>query len=64
MLPNISKGKGNQIMKIGQLIDITWEIVFSKNYTQNVAEKLVLDPFLKCPNWAYIWFKKFYTVWF
>ena len=57
---NISRSKGNQTMKFGQL---TWETFFLKNHTQNVVEKLVQDPFLKNWNWAYLWIKtlKFYT---
>ena len=40
ILPNISKSKGNQKMKI----------FFLKNYTQNVVEKLVSDHFIKNQN--------------
>ena len=47
-LPNTSRNKGKQITKFGQFIDyIKWEILFLKNHTQSVAEKLVPDPFLK-----------------
>ena len=41
---NISRGKGNQVMKFGQLK------YNMKNHTQTVEEKLVLDPFLKNQN--------------
>ena len=34
-------------MKIGQLIKRNLRKMFLKNYTQNVVEKLVPDPFLK-----------------
>ena len=42
ILPNISRRKGNQTMKFGQLIE--YDIFFLKNHTQNVAEKLFPDP--------------------
>ena len=37
--------------------------IFLKNHAQNVAEKLVPDPFLKNQNLVYLWIKslKFYT---
>ena len=35
LLPNISRGKGNQIMKFGQLKNITITIFFFKNHTAN-----------------------------
>ena len=50
ILPNISKSKGNQIMKFGQLIEYDMETFFMKIHTQNVVEKLFLDPFLKNQN--------------
>ena len=34
-------------MKIGQLIKRNLRKIFLNNYTQNVVEKLVPDPFLK-----------------
>ena len=43
ILPNISRSKGNKIMKFGQFINVTWKIPFSKNYTQNMVENLVPD---------------------
>ena len=41
--------EGNQTMKFGQLRMLTRDFFFFflKNYTQNVMEKLVQDPFLK-----------------
>ena len=42
ILTNISRSKGNQAMKFGQLI-ITWEIFFLKNHVENEAERLVPD---------------------
>ena len=47
MLPNILRSKGNQGMKFGQLVDWNMRNIFIENHTQNVVEKLVLDPFLK-----------------
>ena len=39
--------KGNQTMKFSQLIESNMRNIVVKNYTQNVVEKLVSDPFLK-----------------
>ena len=50
ILPNISRSKGNQTMKFGQLIECNIIIIFLKNHTQNEVEKLVPDPFLKLQN--------------
>ena len=41
---NISRSKGNQAVKFGQLIFLL------KSHTQNVREKLVPDRFLKNQN--------------
>ena len=53
MLPNISRSKGNQKMKFGQLIEYNMKNIFVKNHTQNVLEKLFPD--LKIQNWEYLW---------
>ena len=46
ILPSISRSKGNQAMKFGQLIE--YNITFLlKNHTQDVQEKLFPDPYLK-----------------
>ena len=50
ILTNISRSKDNQPTKFGQLIDCNVRIIFLKNYTQNVMEKLFTDPFLKYQN--------------
>ena len=51
ILSNISRNKGNQAMKCGQLIEyITWEKIFLKNHTQNVVDVLFPDRFLKNEN--------------
>ena len=60
---NISRSKGNQAMKFGQLIAYNIRNIFleksytkcgretiSRNHTQSVVEKLFLDPFLKNQN--------------
>ena len=47
ILPNISRSKGNQTMKSGQLIECNMRNISLKNHTQNMMEKLVPDPFLK-----------------
>ena len=52
--------------EFGELIEFKMWNIFLKNYTQNVVEKLFLDPFLKNRNRAYLWINslKFYTVFF
>ena len=47
ILFNISSSQYNQAMKIGQLIEYNIRNIFIKNYTQNMVEKLVPDPFIK-----------------
>ena len=47
IFPNISRSKGNQTIKFGQLKECNFIKFFLKNHTQNVVEKLVPDPFLK-----------------
>ena len=47
VLPDISRSKGNQTMKFGQLIESNMKIFFLKNHIQNMVEKLVTDSFLK-----------------
>ena len=66
-LPNISRSKGNQTMKFGQLIEYNMRnIFFKKNHAQNVLEELFPDPFLKIKTCTYLWINslKFYTVCF
>ena len=43
-VPNISRSKGNQINKFGQLMEYIMLIFLSKNHTQDVAEKLDRHP--------------------
>ena len=50
LLPNISRSKGNQTMKFGQLAEYNMRNIFMKNHTQNVVEKLFSDSFLKNQN--------------
>ena len=45
ILPNTSRSKDNQSVKIGQL-----KKMFLKNHTQNMVEKLFQDPFPKRQN--------------
>ena len=49
-ISNISRSKGNQTMKFGQLIEYNVRNIYHKNHTQNVAEKLFSDPSLKNQN--------------
>ena len=50
ILPNISRIKDNQTMKLGQLIKHTIRNIFLENHIQNVVEKLVPDSFIKNQN--------------
>ena len=50
ILTNISKSTGNQIVKFGQSIEYNIKNIFLENHTQNVVEKLSLDPFPKSQN--------------
>ena len=47
ILPNISRSKGNQTMKFGQLIEYNMKSIFYQKLYQKVLQKLVSDPFLK-----------------
>ena len=47
---NISRSKGNQAMKFGQLIEFNMRNIYFKNHTQNVVEKLFPGSFLKNQN--------------
>ena len=46
ILPNISRSKGNQTLKLGQLIEYTKSKIFFKNYAENDEGILVPDFFL------------------
>ena len=47
ILPNVSQGKGNQSMKLDQVIEYNkGNIFFFKNYAEKEAGKLVPDLFL------------------
>ena len=51
ILPNISRSKGNQTMKFGQLIECSMRNIFlEKLYTKCGRETSPLDPFLKNDN--------------
>ena len=50
IFPNISRSKGNQGIKFGQLIEYNIGTILLKNHTQNVVEKLFPDPYLKNKN--------------
>ena len=47
ILPNISRGKGNQTMKFGEY---NMRNIFLEKLLQNVLEKLFPDSFLKEQN--------------
>ena len=46
-MTNISRCKGNQGIKFGQLIEYNMRNIFLKKPHTNVVEKLIPDPFLK-----------------
>ena len=46
ILPNISRGKSKQTMKLGQIIEYSMRNIFLKKSYRNVLEKLVQDPFI------------------
>ena len=54
ILPNISRCKGKQTMKVGQLIEYTWVTSFLKSHMQNVLGELFPEPYLKYQNWVYL----------
>ena len=61
IFPNISRSKGLQTMKFGQLIEYNMRNFFLENlYTQNVVENPLPDPLLKNQNRAYINSLRFY----
>ena len=64
ILLNISRRKGSQTMKFGQLIDYNMRNIFLKNHAKNVVEKLVPDPFVKNQSSTHLWINslKLYTV--
>ena len=45
IMANISKSKGNQSMKFGQLIEYNKRNIFFKNYAENEGRRLVADLF-------------------
>ena len=53
MLSNISRSKGNQARKLGQLIEYTMRNLCFKNDVENMEERLVLDLALVCKRALY-----------
>ena len=51
LLPNISRSKGDQALKFGQLIEFNMRNIFlEKSFTKYGGEKLVPGPFPKNEN--------------
>ena len=50
ILPSISRSKGNETMKFGQLIEYNIRNIFVEKSYKNVLEKLFADPCLKYQN--------------
>ena len=47
ILPNVSRNKGKQTIKLGLLIEyIMRNVFFFKNHAQNVMKKIVPDSFI------------------
>ena len=47
VLLNISRSKDSETIRFGQLIEYhVKDILFLKNHTQNMVEKLLSDPFI------------------
>ena len=46
ILPDISRSKGNQTMKLGRLIEYNKMNIFFKSHAENEAERLLKDLFL------------------
>ena len=49
-LTNISRSKGNQAMKFGQLIEYDMKNIFLEKLYTKCEEKIVPDPFLEGQN--------------
>ena len=45
ILPNISRSKGNQTMKFGQVIEYNKRNIFVNNHAKNEVDRLVPDLF-------------------
>ena len=50
ILPNVSRSKNNQTIKVGHLIEYNMRNILFKSHSQNVAENLFPDSFLKTQN--------------
>ena len=55
ILPNISRSKGNQTIKFGQLIGYNIKKIFVEKPYTNCAGEPFPDPHLKNQNWANLW---------
>ena len=50
ILPNISRGKGNQTIKLGQLIEDNWANFFTEKSYTKCGEAIISRPFSKKPK--------------
>ena len=50
ILPNISRSKGNQKMKFGELIGYNMSNIFLKSHTKSTIKKPIPDHFIKNQN--------------
>ena len=53
-MPNISRSKGNQAVKFGQLIKYNLRNIFLKNSYPKCGGEIFLDVFLKIQNRSYL----------
>ena len=60
ILPNISRRKGNQKMKFGQLVEYNMRIIFLEKSCINCGEEFIPRPFFK----KSVSLDQFYTVCF
>ena len=54
ILLNISRCKGKQTMKVGQLIEYNMSNIFLKKSYTKCAGELFPEPYLKYQNWVYL----------
>ena len=55
ILPNISRGRGKQTMKFGQLIENNMRNIFLEKPYTKYGGKASSRPFYKNQNWGYYW---------
>ena len=66
ILTNISRSKGNEVMKFSQLIEYNMRTIFIEKSLLNSGGETIPDLFLKNQSWANLWINnlKFHTICF